>query len=175
MSQPFVGQVIAVGFNFVPTGWLACNGALVSISQYDVLFNLIGTTYGGNGTTTFGLPDLRGRSPVNAGQGSGLSSYIMGQMAGSENVTLTGNQVGTHNHTLLASSKQGTVSVPAATVAIAQPTGGAIPLFAPAPGTTTMAGSTIGPAGGNQPHENRQPSLTINYIISPFGIFPSQN
>jgi microcystin-dependent protein len=175
MGQPFVGQVIAVGFNFVPQGWLACDGSTVPISNYDVLYALIGTTYGGNGTTTFGLPDLRGRSPVNAGQGPGLSNYILGQVAGTESINLTGNQIGAHSHPLLASSKLGTLSTPASNTAIAQPTGDSLSLFGVAPGNTTLSSNAIGASGSSLPHENRQPFLTINYIISYAGVFPSQS
>jgi microcystin-dependent protein len=176
MSQPFVGQVIAVGFNFTPEGWLACDGSIVPISNFNVLFQLIGTTYGGDGVSTFGLPDLRGRTPVGVGQGPGLSSYVLGQRAGTESVTLLANQVGSHNHPLMASSKPATASIPANTLAIGQvPSATAVKVFGPAPGTTTLSGNTIGLAGGNAPHDNQQPFLAINYIISPFGIFPSQS
>jgi len=175
MSQPYVGQVIAVGFNFVPANWLPCDGSLVPISQFDVLYNLIGTTYGGDGVTTFGLPDLRGRSPVNAGQGGGLSNYILGQLGGSETVTVTTNQIGSHNHTMNASSQLGATSVPAGNLALAQPSTNTVALFSAGPGNTTLAPNAVGNTGSGQPHENRQPYQTLNYIISPFGIYPSQN
>src|SRR5487761_1961833 len=99
MGQPYVGQIIAVGFNFAPVNWLLCDGSMQQISQFDALYSLLGTTYGGNGTTTFGLPDLRGRSPIGFGQGGGLSNYALGQIGGAERVTLTANQVGAHSHT----------------------------------------------------------------------------
>jgi microcystin-dependent protein len=176
MGQPYVGQVIAVGFNFAPVNWLLCNGQLLPISEYEVLFTLIGTTYGGNGTTTFGLPDLRGRSPVDAGQGLGLSNYVMGQMSGSESVTLNANQVGAHTHALRVSALPASSSVPANTLVMAQAQAQAVNLFAPPPPTTALAGSAIGSTPpGNQPHENRQPFNTVNYIICAFGIFPSQS
>jgi microcystin-dependent protein len=176
MSEPFVGQIIAVGFNFVPQGWLACDGSALSISEFSTLFNLIGTTYGGNGTTTFNVPDLRGRSPVNAGQGGGLSPYVLGQSAGSESVTLSANQAGSHNHPLMASSQTASVSTPGVSVAIGQvPTTAPVKVFGTAPGNTTLSANAIGASGNSQPHENRQPYQTINYIISPFGIFPSQS
>ena len=176
MSQPFVGQVIAVGFNFAPVGWLACDGSIVSISEYTVLYQLIGTTYGGDGVSTFGLPDLRGRTPVSVGQGPGLSPYVLGQRAGTESVTLQANQVGSHNHLLMTSSKTATAATPATTLAIGQvPSTTLVKVFFPAPPTTTLSGTTIGPAGGNLPHENQQPFQTVNYIIAPFGIFPSQS
>jgi microcystin-dependent protein len=176
MGQPFVGQVIAVGFNFTPSGWLACNGQLVSISQYEVLYTLIGTTYGGNGQTTFGLPNLQGRSPVNAGQGPGLSTYVLGQTAGSESVTLTAAQVGAHNHALVASAQTGNVAKPANTLVLGQGSQSLAPVYGPAPSTTPLAPSAIGSTvGGNQPHENRQPFNTVNYIICYAGVFPSQS
>jgi microcystin-dependent protein len=176
MGQPYVGQVIAVGFNFTPSGWLACNGQLVSISQYEVLYQLIGTTYGGNGQTTFGLPNLQGRSPVNIGQGPGLSTYVLGQTAGSESVTLTAAQVGAHNHALVASAQTGNVAKPANTLVLGQGSQSLAPVYAPAPSTTPLAPSAIGStSGGNLPHENRQPFNTVNYIICYAGVFPSQS
>jgi microcystin-dependent protein len=146
----------------------------VPISEYDVLFNLLGTTYGGNGTTTFGLPDLRGRSPLNAGQGNGLSNHVLGQIAGAENVTLTGAQIGAHSHPLMASARTGTISTPGSSVAIATVEAPNVSVFGSPLATTTLAASAVGLAGASQPHENRQPFLTINYIISSVGIYPSQ-
>ena len=175
MGQPFVGQVIAVGFNFAPPGWLPCDGSVVPISEYEVLFTLLVTTYGGNGSTTFGLPDLRGRSPVNAGQGNGLSNHVLGQIAGTENVTLTGSQIGGHSHALMASARTGTISTPGNGVAIATVEAPNISVFGPPPATTALAAGAVGLAGGSQPHENRQPFLTVNYIISCLGIYPSQS
>jgi microcystin-dependent protein len=175
MSQPFVGQIISVGFNFTPVGWLPCDGSLLPISDYEVLFNLIGTTYGGNGTTNFAVPDLRGRSPLNAGQGPGLPAYVQGQLAGSENVTLVANQVGAHSHGLMASSQSGTVGNPATTVALGQNPQADVFVYGPAPSTTSLAGTAISAnTGGGQPHENRQPFLAVNYIIAAFGVYPSQ-
>src|SRR5271157_4168043 len=104
MAQPFVGQIIAVGFGFTPVGWLPCDGTTRPIAQYEPLYQLIGTTYGGNGTTTFGLPDLRGRAPVHFGRGSGLSTYVLGQISGSESVTMVASQAAAHNHNLVASA-----------------------------------------------------------------------
>ncbi|MDR3537743.1 MAG: tail fiber protein [Acetobacteraceae bacterium] len=175
--EPFVGQVISVGFNFAPIGWLACNGQLVPISEYEVLFNLIGTTYGGNGTTNFGVPDLRGRTPLCMGQAAGLSTYVLGQMAGAESVTLTANQIGSHNHTLLASAQAAAVSVPTTSTALGIGSQTALNLYAVPPASTTLNGGSIGsPVGaGNLPHENRQPYLAVNYIIAYAGVFPSQS
>jgi microcystin-dependent protein len=174
MSQPFVGQIIAVGFNFAPDGWLPCNGQLLPISQYDVLFNLIGTTYGGDGQTNFALPNLNGRVAVNQGAGPGLSNYVIGQQGGSESVTLTAGQNGGHAHLLRASSQTGSTNVPGTTVALAQSGQTLVDMYGTGATNTTLSGASIGLAGGNQPHENRQPFLTINYIIAWAGIYPSQ-
>ena len=173
--QPFVGQVIAVGFNFVPVGWLACNGQLLQISEYEALYTLIGTTYGGNGQTTFAVPDLRGRSPLSQGTGPGLPAATIGQAGGSENVTLTSTQIATHPHTMLATSATGTLSEPTTTAVLANQSNQVVTMYGAAPGNVTLAPAAIGAAGGSQPHENRQPFNTVNYIISAFGIFPSQS
>ncbi len=174
MAQPFVGQVIAVGFNFAPVGWHICDGSLLQISQYDVLFNLIGTTYGGNGQTTFALPDLRGRAVVGMGQGSGLSPYTLGQQGGVESVTLASAQVGSHSHALAAAATA-TTSAPGPSVVLGT-TAAADPIYATSGTSAALSSAAVSPsAGGGLPHENRQPSLAITYIISLFGIYPSQN
>lgn len=172
MAQPFVGQIIAVGFNFAPDGWLLCNGQLLPISQYDVLFNLIGTTYGGDGQSTFAVPNLCGRVAVNQGQGPNLSSYVLGQAAGSESVTLNAGQIGGHSHALMASSLAGTTTTPGTTTALAQNAQPAVEMYDTVAPNTSLAATSITPAGGNQPHENRQPYLAINYIIAWAGVFP---
>jgi microcystin-dependent protein len=174
MAQPFVGQVIAVGFNFAPQGWFLCDGSLLSIAQFDVLFELIGTTYGGDGQTTFALPDLRGRGALGTGQGPGLSNYILGQSGGVESVALASNQFASHTHALQAAATA-TTPTPGSAVVLGTPAAGTT-LYAPPPSTTTLAPSAVSPGGGSgQSHENRQPSSTINYIIAWAGIFPSQN
>jgi microcystin-dependent protein len=174
MAQPFVGQILAVGFNFAPVGWMLCSGQTLPIDQFQALFALIGTTYGGDGVTTFALPNLSGRVPVNQGQGPGLSNYVLGQTGGSENVTLTSAQVGAHTHSLNASSQTGSTATPGTTVALAQNAQSLVNIYVAPPPNTAM-GNAIGPAGNNLPHENRQPLLAINYIIALEGIFPSQN
>ncbi len=172
MSQPFVGQIIPVGFNFAPVGWLLCDGSSLSIAEYQVLFTLLGTTYGGNGQTTFNLPDLRGRGALGMGQGSGLQPYIQGQASGSENVTLVANQIAAHTHALNAASTT-TSAVPLGTTVLGTPDAEFI--YATSGASTTLASGSIGAApGGSQPHENRQPFQVINYIIAFAGIFPSQ-
>ncbi len=175
MAEPFIGQIIAVGFNFVPVGWLPCNGQLVSISEYDVLFALIGTTYGGDGVSSFALPDLRGRTPISSGQGPGRSNYTMGQQFGSETVTLLANQVGPHSHPLLASSQAGTTNTPGSGVALATSAQTAAFLYTAPPTNVPMSSNAIGVTGNSQPHENRQPYLAVNYIICFQGIFPSRS
>jgi microcystin-dependent protein len=171
----FVGQVIAVGFNFPPVGWVLCNGQLLSISEYSVLFNLIGTTFGGNGQTNFAVPDLRGRSPLGQGTGPGLPTAVLGQAAGTENVTLNGQQIPAHTHPQMALSAAGTVSKPASTMVLANQPTAQISIYGAAASTVSLAPTSIGSAGSSQPHENRQPFNTVNYIISTEGIYPSQS
>ena len=175
MAQPYVGQILAVGFNFAPVGWLQCNGQTLPIAQFDVLFSLIGTTYGGDGVNTFALPNLCGRAAVHQGQGTGLAPYVLGQVAGSESVTLTSGQVGSHAHALMASQQVGSAATPGPTVALSQNAQTLVNLYGTVAANTTLSPGSIGPAGGSQPHENRQPELTINYIIAFEGIYPSQN
>lgn len=175
MAEPFIGQIIAVGFNFAPVGWLPCNGQLLPISEYTPLFALIGTTYGGDGSTNFALPDLRGRTPISSGQGPRTSNHVLGQPVGNETVTLLANQVGPHSHPLLASGKDGTTNTPGAGVALAASAQTAAFLYAAPPTTVPMSGNAIGMAGNSQPHENRQPYLAINYIICAEGIFPPRS
>ena len=171
MSQPLVGQIVAVGFTFAPAGWQSCDGSLLPISEYETLFNLIGTTYGGDGQSTFAVPDLRGRTPIHMGTGAGLSSRTLAETGGVEQVTLTTNQVPSHSHavTPAASSAQPTRKKP----------GGAYPALGgyydstQAGGLVAMGGATVASSGGGQPHDNLQPLLVVNYIISLFGVFPS--
>jgi len=174
MSQPYVGQIIAVGFNFAPVGWALCQGQLLPISENEALFTLIGTTFGGDGETTFGLPDLRGRAALGMGQGPGLGPYVLGQLGGVEQAALTGAQIGGHTHGLSAAATA-TTSTPSSSVVLGTP-GAATPIYATSGiGATLTAGAVSPTTGGGQPHENRQPSQTINYIISLFGVFPTQS
>ena len=163
MGQPYVGQVIAVGFNFVPQGWLACDGSAKPISQYDVLFSLLGTTYGGNGQTTFALPNLQGRTPVHVGQG-----IILGQSAGEAAHTLSIQEMPTHTHTPVANSALANQGSPANNYWSA--TGSYAPTS-----NGSMAPAGILPNGGSQPHDNWTPYLVLNFIIALQGIFPSRN
>ena len=175
MSEPFLGQVVAVGFNFAPVGWVLCNGQLLQTDAYTALYQLLGTTYGGDGNNTFGVPDLRGRVVVGAGQGPGLQPYIQGQLAGSEQVTLTANQIAGHSHGLMASTTAATGAAPGATMVLgASPTGDEV--YSSAGANTALASGEISVAsGGNQPHDNHQPYTVVNYIMATAGIFPSQS
>jgi microcystin-dependent protein len=157
---------------FAPVGWELCDGRLMPISENETLFNLLGTTYGGDGQETYGLPDLRGRVPVHQGLGPGLSGYVMGQMGGVETVTLTTQQMPVHNHAFVVSSATGN-DPNAAEHVIASPPG--VTAFIRDNPSVPMAASSLATVGGSQPHENVMPVLTINFIISLFGIFPSPN
>lgn len=168
MSQPYVGEIRLFGGNFAPAGWAKCHGQALPISEYETLFVLIGTTYGGDGQETFHVPDLRGRVPIHMGSHMG-NSYQIGEMAGSETVTLTVNQIPGHTHSLLASMDIPTGSSPEGNV-----TGQAAAKLYRVPGTTAaMHAQSISPAGGSQPHENMQQYLCVTYIIALFGIFPT--
>ena len=169
MSEPFIGEIRIFGFNFAPRGWALCNGQLLSIAQNTALFSLLGTMYGGNGQTTFGLPDLRGRVPVHFGQGPGLSNYSQGEVAGSETVTLTQNQAPAHSHLVAASNGAADSTRPAGKVPA---TGGG---YAAAGDGSTMNPAMVNSSGGSQPHENIQPYLVLNFCIAVAGIFPSRN
>jgi microcystin-dependent protein len=191
MGQPYVGEIILVGFNFAPAGWAFCNGQLMPISENETLFQLIGTTYGGDGLSTFGLPDLRGRIPIGAGQGSGLQNYFLGETSGSETATLTAQQLAGHNHAVDTSALTATVKcksgpalanqrTPVANVHALEAAGATMPFSSAAPDATmnadpvTISGNTA-VAGGNQPHDNLQPFLGLNFCIALFGIFPPQS
>lgn len=179
MSEPFIAQIKVYGTNFPPRGWAHCNGQLMPIAQNTALFSLIGTTYGGNGQTTFGLPDLRGRAAMHPGHGPGLTPRVLGEVSGSENVTLTINELPAHNHGVQATTVLGNTADPAGAVLARgnfsqQGSSGAVPLYSNDAPNTVMA-QTLGIAGNNQPHDNMMPSLTLNYCIALQGIFPSRN
>ncbi|PAY08931.1 MULTISPECIES: phage tail protein [Bradyrhizobium] len=168
MPQPFVGELKLFAGNFAPAGWQFCDGRLLPISDNEVLFNLIGTTYGGDGQSTFALPDLRGRLPLHMGNG-----FAIGETGGAETITLTTQQIPAHDHTMLACQNTGTSSNPQGNVL--DQMGGALLLYKEQTPTTPLSPVVIGPAGGSQPHSNIQPYLCVNFIISLFGIFPSQS
>ncbi len=166
MSQPFVGEIRLVGFSFAPVGWAICDGSLLPIAEYETLFNLIGTTYGGDGVNTFAVPDMRGRVPVHQGPG-----YVLGQTGGVEQVTLTAGQLPAHTHALAASSATAT---PAAFRSAMLGSSSTASYYGSGTPTTAMAPGALAQAGGSQPHENMAPTLTLNFVISLFGIFPPQ-
>ena len=165
MAQPYVGEVRMFAGNFAPAGWMFCEGQLLPISENETLFQLIGTTYGGDGQSTFALPDLRGRIPIHQGNG-----FIMAETGGAEEITLTVNQIPVHNHPFLGSEVNGSQASPAGNL-LASST--VVTPYAPETANAMMAPSAISPTGGSQPHTNFQPYLCIDFIISLFGIFPS--
>jgi microcystin-dependent protein len=167
MSQPYVGEVRMVGFNFAPAGWMFCSGQLLPISEYETLFNLIGTTYGGDGQSTFALPDLQGRVPVHQGTNGG-STYTLAETGGVETVTLNINQIPNHSHTVIASADAGD-SNDAGNAYL----GSGQTAFSASP-HILMNAAMDQSVGGSQPHENHQAYLVINFILSLFGVFPSQ-
>jgi microcystin-dependent protein len=172
VSESFIGEIRMAGFNFAPIGWAFCDGSLQAISQNEALFALIGTTYGGDAVQTFGLPDLQGRIPIHQGTGPGLSNYVLGQKAGTEAVTLTAQQLPFHSHTLVIGT-DGTRSSTAVNTRLGSGEADIYTHGASAP--VNLLASQIGMAGSSLAHANVQPSLVVNFIISLFGIFPSQN
>jgi microcystin-dependent protein len=175
MSEPFVGEIRMFAGNFAPRGWAFCDGQLLAVSQNDALFSLLGTIYGGDGRTTFGLPDMRGRLPIHAGHGPGLSERRLGAKGGAENVTLTVNQLPNHGHTMEAVSQIGTEATPQNNV-LARATANN-PYFSPAATapTVNMATTSIGATGGSRSHTNLMPYLCVHFIIALVGIYPSRN
>lgn len=173
MSQPFIGEIKIIGANFAPVGYAFCDGQLLAIATYTALFTLLGTTYGGDGQTTFALPDLRGRVPLHQGTGSGLSPRVIGSQSGVEAVTLSAAQMPTHTHPVSATNVVATKTDPANNV-WAYDGGGATACYSASP-NASMSAAALTPSGGSQPHDNMQPYLGINYIIALEGIFPTQN
>jgi microcystin-dependent protein len=172
MSQPFIGEIRIFGFNFAPRGWAFCNGQLLAIAQNTALFSLLGTTYGGNGQTTFALPNLQSRVPVHFGQGPGLSSYALGQEAGSESVTLIQNEIPAHVHTVSPSCS--TDDPNAGSPKNNFPAAAGTPIYSNT-SNAVMGVSNTSIVGGSQPHNNIQPYLALNFCIALQGIFPSRN
>lgn len=171
MAQPYVGEIRMFAGNFAPAGWMLCQGQLLPISEYETLFMLIGTTYGGDGESTFMLPDLQGRIPIHNGSLQG-TSYIIGETGGVESVTLTTQQIPSHTHTLTATTSPSNDVNPGGNVLAQTTTFDGYQLALPP--QQPMAPQSVGNAGGSQPHENCQPFLCVAFIISLFGIFPSQ-
>jgi microcystin-dependent protein len=181
MSENYIGQIIMGGFNFAPAGYAFCNGQLMSINQNSTLFNLIGTTYGGDGQNTFALPNLQSQLPVHQGSGGG-SAYVIGQTGGVANITLNQQQIPSHSHTFAATTATATTNAIApnsllATPAVANAALYAVSQSAPNPALVAqqLALGSCGNAGGSQPHSNLMPSLCITFCISLFGVFPSQS
>lgn len=170
MSAPYVGEIRMFAGNFAPEGWALCQGQLLSIAENETLFQLIGTTYGGDGETTFALPNLQSRLPIHQGTGPSGSTFPIGEMGGAETVTLTVQQIPVHNHSLVAATDAGSTTNPAHNL-LAR--GGSTYIQGGA--DAALNAGTVSPAGGSQPHDNRQPYLCINFIISLFGLFPTQS
>jgi microcystin-dependent protein len=171
MSDPYIGEIRMFGGNFAPAGWAFCAGQLLPIAENESLFNLIGTTYGGDGQSTFGLPNLQSRIPIHQGQGPGLQNYVLAQTAGVESVTLTTQQTPQHNHAFSASTGAGASTTPANNIPASPPVA---KLYRAGTPSDPFPASLVPPAGGSQPHDNLQPYIAINYIISLFGLFPSE-
>ena len=167
MAQPYVGEIRMFAGNFAPIGWMFCEGQLLPISEYDTLFQLIGTTYGGDGQSTFALPDLRGRIPLHQGNG-----FILAETGGAEEITLTASQIPAHAHPLLASQGMASTTSPSDKLFASTPLATITPYGSDNP-ATTLSPQTMGAVGGSQPHSNFQPYLCVDFIISLFGIFPS--
>lgn len=178
MATPYIGEIRITGFNFAPIDWAFCNGQLLSIASYEALYNLIGTTYGGDGVQTFGLPNLQSRVPIHWGTGPGLSTYVIGQQAGTETVTLGIQQIPQHSHLVNVSSSVGTTGSPSnATYGQTNNGSGAAGYndFVAAAPNSVLANNAVANAGGSQPHSNIQPSLCVNFIIALYGVYPSQS
>jgi len=181
MSSPFVAEIRIFACNFPPVGWAFCNGQLMSISQNTALFSLLGTTYGGDGRSTFGLPDLQGNAPMQPGQGPGLSLHDLGEMSGSDTVTLLDTENPSHSHLLAGDTANANSASPAGNVykfgrffVSPNPAGPVAPYSTQAP-DTSLNPAAIGIAGGSQPHNNLMPYLTLNFCIALQGIFPARN
>ncbi len=173
MATPFIGEIRMFGFDFPPRGWATCAGQLLAISQNQALFSLLGTTYGGNGQTTFALPDLRGRAPVHHGQGPGLAPLALGERAGEEHHTLIASELPQHTH-LVQVAGAPTTGTPAGNTVLAAPTDSH--LFRSGSGSSTnLAPSALAVAGSTQPHPNMQPYVVVNISIALQGVFPSRN
>ncbi len=180
MSDPYIGEIRVFGFNFAPRNWAFCRGQLLAISSNTALFSIIGTFYGGNGTTNFALPNLQSRVPVGMGTGAGLSNWVIGEQNGSENVTLLQTEMAQHNHTFNVTSATGTQQS-SSNAQLARGfkggfgSGSQAKVYSTAAPTQAMHPSGLGLAGGNQPHPNTMPVLALNYCICTQGIFPARN
>jgi microcystin-dependent protein len=175
-QSAYIGEIFAFPYSFPPRGYVFCQGQLMSISQNAALFSLLGTTYGGNGTSNFGLPDLRGRTPITSGQGPGLSDFVLGEVDGVEVVTLIQNQMASHNHPALGLTQGRGTQPSTPSPANAAWIGSSDTPYSAGPGATvSMSPNALSFAGGNSPHNNLQPFQVINYCIATQGIYPSRN
>lgn len=176
MADPFIGEIRMVGFNFAPTGWAMCNGQLMPLSQNTALFSLLGTMYGGDGKTTFALPDLQGSAPMHRGQGPGLSDRIQGETGGSSTVTLLQSEMPLHTHTARANNAQGNLQDPGGNGWGVAPSGlrTVANAYAAENPNTPMSPQALAIAGGSVPHNNMQPYLVLNFIIALQGVYPSR-
>jgi microcystin-dependent protein len=173
MSDPFVAEIRIFGFNFAPTGWAQCNGQLLPISQNTALFSLLGTVYGGDGKSTFGLPNLQGSAAIHQGQGQGLSDYAIGQTGGSSAITLLPTEMPFHNHTMMAATDPSNAQIPTPAVSLSRSAGGNA--YNPSTsGLQPLAAQATSIAGGGLPHNNMMPFLTLNVCIAMQGIFPAR-
>lgn len=168
--DPFVAEIRIFPFNFAPKGWAFCDGQLLPLSQNTALFSLLGTIYGGNGKSNFALPDLQGRAPMHPGQGPGLSLHDLGETGGSDTVSLLESEMPSHSHSLMAFNDVGSDRIPGPTEALARSTGGL--LYATPGALTSLSSNTPTPAGGDQPHNNMMPYLTLNFCIALQGVYP---
>lgn len=176
-SQPFVGEIAATGNTYCPQGWAEANGQLLAISQNEALFSLYGTTFGGDGRSSFGLPDLRGRIPVGTGNGPGLSSRTWGQRVGAERVSLNHSQLASHSHSVNANNLDGAFPGPGGKILAAAPPGGtgAETIYSDQPANRQMSGQMISPTGGSQSVSTEDPTLVVRYCVALLGVYPSRN
>jgi microcystin-dependent protein len=174
MSDPYVGEIRPFAGNFAPLGWALCNGSLMPIAASQALFSLIGTTYGGDGQTTFGLPDLRGRAAIHQGAGAGLSNYPIGAQIGQETVTVIVAQMGSHAHSFAGTNTAGNTPTPGPTAVLAATLAG-FPIYDGSASPVGLSAQAVTSIGGSAPHNNRQPYQAITYIIALEGIYPSRN
>jgi microcystin-dependent protein len=177
MTTPYVGEIRLFPYNFAPVSWLDCDGSLLPVANYEVLFALLGTTYGGDGQTTFGIPDMRGRAPLHMGTGTGLTARPLGQMAGSETVTLTAQQMPAHYHLWTASNATATTGTPSSSVQLAAVTGTNTAYASDVSGITPVseAAASGGFSGGGGAHQNMMPTTALRYCIATVGVFPTQS
>jgi microcystin-dependent protein len=172
MVDPFVAEIRIVGFNFAPTGWAQCNGQLLPISQNTALFSLLGTFYGGDGKSTFALPDFQGSVPIHQGQGPGLSDRFLGEQSGVDFITLLQSEIPIHSHPVNVVGDPGEIATPGPTTTLARSQGGQAYQTTVNAGLVNMAFQTLAPAGGGLPHNNLMPYLVLNFIIAMQGVFP---